>query len=541
MSAVDERGVFVESDGYCAVCEAPAHFVSRDAWLRDHYKCERCGSIPRERALLSVLNEHYPGWRDLQIHESSPGASSFLIFARACRGYVITHYFPEVAPGAIKDGLRSENLEAQTFGDDRFDLVITQDVMEHVLDPQAAFREIARTLKPGGAHVFTTPVYQGQTKSEVRARRSAAQSGDQIEYLAEAEYHGNPIDAKGALVTMHYGEDIAELVGRWTGCPTTIHRIVDPAQGIEGEFLEVMVSVKPAALAAGSKVSAVIVNYNGGDFVKEAVLSVLNSTAIAEVILVDNGSSDGSLANIVTLSDRDRRVRCLANGANLGFAAANNRALPMASADAEYLLFLNPDCRVDNNTISRMVKVMAANPKAGMAGCLVTNTDGSEQRGCRRRMPTPASALVRVLQLDRWFPRRFAGFDLTGTPLPSQPAAVEAISGAFMFVRKSALDAVGPLDEGYFLHCEDLDWCMRFRQAGWKILFVPDVRVTHVQGVSSRATPVRVEFHKHRGMARFYSKFYRGKYPLPMLWLVNAGIWLRFVAKAALLLASSGR
>ena len=90
------------------------------------------------------------------------------------------------------------------------------------------------------------------------------------------------------------------------------------------------------------------------------------------------------------------------------------------------------------------------------------------------------------------------------------------------------METVGPLDEGYFLHCEDLDWCERFRQAGLKVLFVPDVSIRHAKGGSSRDRPVRVLWHKHRGMIRYYRKFFRDQYPLPVLWLVSAGVWLRF-------------
>ena len=114
---------------------------------------------------------------------------------------------------------------------------------------------------------------------------------------------------------------------------------------------------------------------------------------------------------------------------------------------------------------------------------------------------------------------------------------MDAISGAFMFVRREALQIVGGLDEGYFLHCEDLDWCERFRRAGWKVLFVPDVAVVHDQGHSSRDRPIRVLWYKHRGMLRYYRKFFRDQYPLPFLWLVSAGVWLRFGTLAGLALA----
>jgi GT2 family glycosyltransferase len=97
-----------------------------------------------------------------------------------------------------------------------------------------------------------------------------------------------------------------------------------------------------------------------------------------------------------------------------------------------------------------------------------------------------------------------------------------------MFVRREALEKVGPLDEGYFLHCEDLDWCERFRRGGWKVLFVPDTTVVHDKGASSRGRPVRVLWHLHRGMVRYYRKFFRDEYPRPLFWLVLGAVWLRF-------------
>ena len=151
--------VFLSNAGYCVVCDAQTQFTARDPWLRDHYRCERCGSIPRERALLTVLERRFPDWPGLSIHESSPALPSSDRIRRLCGSYLATHRFPGVPPGAIERGFRNEDLSRQTFADESFDLVITQDVMEHVLDPEAAFREIARTLRPGGAHVFTTPIY----------------------------------------------------------------------------------------------------------------------------------------------------------------------------------------------------------------------------------------------------------------------------------------------------------------------------------------------------------------------------------------------
>ena len=293
--------------------------------------------------------------------------------------------------------------------------------------------------------------------------------------------------------------------------------------------------VRPAGgdRTAAALVSVIVVNFNGGRLLAETVRSALASTVPVEVIVADNGSADGSMELLHELLGGDPRLRMIENGANLGFSRANNLALQYAGSD--YLLFLNPDCLVYPDTLVEILGVISTRSDVGMAGCLIRNPDGTEQAGCRRSIPTPWRSLVRVLHLDRLFGRRgrFRSFVLAEDPLPSEPVEVEAISGAFMLVRRAALEAVGPLDEGYFLHCEDLDWCMRFREAGWSVLFVPGVEIMHYKGHCSGGRRVRVLWHMHRGMVRFYRKFFRHRYPGSVMVLVIAAVWTRFAILAA--------
>jgi GT2 family glycosyltransferase len=288
--------------------------------------------------------------------------------------------------------------------------------------------------------------------------------------------------------------------------------------------------------AAAGLTSVITVNFNAGAHLVSGACAVLASSAPVELLVVDNGSTDDSLAGLRKVTNGEPRVRILENGVNRGFAKANNQAL--AEARGEWLLLLNPDCVIEPDTIARMQDALKARPDVGMAGCLVRNPDGTEQAGCRRETPTPGKALVRALGLGG-FVRRLGlegrtarDFVRAGDPLPPYAAEVDAVSGAFMFVRRDALEKVGPLDEGYFLHCEDLDWCERFRREGYRVLFVPDVTVVHDKGVSSRARPVRVLFHMHRGMVRYYRKFFRDRYPAALFWLVILGVWLRFAGLA---------
>ncbi len=279
-------------------------------------------------------------------------------------------------------------------------------------------------------------------------------------------------------------------------------------------------------------ITAIIVSYNSGEVLTACVGSLLTSSWPVKVLVSDNGSTDDSLSRLQAFFGDDQRVSIIRNGSNLGFSAGCNKGL--AFATGEYVLFINPDCSVQADTITQMREVMEARPHAGMAGCLVQNPDGSEQVGCRRHIPTPWRTIVRVLRLNQVFPGnpRFQAFDMTNEPLPDRTIEVEAISGAFMLVRRSALEIVGPLDDGYFLHCEDLDWCMRFRHAGYKILFVPSITVMHIKGSSSASRPVFVEWHKHKGMLRFYRRFFRHQYPLSLMIAVIAAVWVRFTLKS---------
>jgi len=277
--------------------------------------------------------------------------------------------------------------------------------------------------------------------------------------------------------------------------------------------------------------SVVVVNFNGGKLLTECVDSVLKSNVPVQVLVSDNNSSDGSI-NLLNSQVLESRLQVVMNDRNLGFAQGVNNVVPLARG--EFILFLNPDCVIQPDIIKEMIGKIEKRSDVGMAGCLILNLDGSEQAGCRRRVPTPWRTMVRVLHLPSLFPKhpRFQDIALSKEPLPNGDIEVEAISGAFMLVRREALEDVGLLDEHYFLHCEDLDWCMRFRKRGWKILFVPDVEISHAKGECSHSRPVRVEWHKHKGMIRFYRKFFRHQYPLPLMLLVMITVWMRFTAIA---------
>jgi SAM-dependent methyltransferase len=228
--------------GYCPICEQPVRFIKTGPWLRQDYRCLSCKSIPRYRALIDALKTFFPRYRDLHVHESSPntGASSSFL-KKNCKHYSASQYFPEVPRGQYKDGFRSEDLTQLTLDDNSVDLLITQDVFEHVMEPEKAFREIARILKPGGAHLFSMPWYPSQEHCVQRAKLE----GGQVVHLEKPIYHGNPVDRKsGSLVTYDWGLDFTEFIFKASGLVTTVYLQRDPAKGIDGKFLEIFVSRK---------------------------------------------------------------------------------------------------------------------------------------------------------------------------------------------------------------------------------------------------------------------------------------------------------
>lgn len=290
-------------------------------------------------------------------------------------------------------------------------------------------------------------------------------------------------------------------------------------------------AAKMNTLEATLPVSVIVVNYNAGPLLAECVHSVFSQAS--EILVVDNASTDLSLELCAQRFSNEAKLKIVRNSANLGFAAACN--IGASAATEPYMLFLNPDCVLGAGSLERMLEVLKRDPATGMVGGWLVNADGTEQEGGRRAVPTPWRAFVRAFGLYRFhrhWPRLFYDFHLHKQPLPPTPVEVEAISGALMLARRAAMTDAGTWDEGYFLHCEDLDWCMRFQQKGWKILFVPDAPVVHHKGTCSRSRPIFVEWHKHKGMMRFYRKFFRQEYPGAVMWLVAVGVWLRFGAVA---------
>ena len=282
--------------------------------------------------------------------------------------------------------------------------------------------------------------------------------------------------------------------------------------------------------------SVVVVNFNAGAYLRAALDSLRRERPTAiEVIVVDNGSTDDSLACLAA------PAHVVKLGRNLGFARACNVGIRQAAG--ERILLLNPDCRLCDGAVRALERALDGDASAGMAGPRLVNADGSEQRGARRDIPSPWTIFCELVRLHRLMPNhpRFRSFNREREPLPSGPAPVPAISGACMLVRREAIASLGLLDERFFLHFEDLDWCLRFTRAGWRILFVPDAVVEHAQGVCSASAPIRAEREKHRSLIRFLGKHFTAYYPSSFMMLVAALVAARFALRLPRLLIATRR
>jgi N-acetylglucosaminyl-diphospho-decaprenol L-rhamnosyltransferase len=247
------------------------------------------------------------------------------------------------------------------------------------------------------------------------------------------------------------------------------------------------------------------------------------------VTVVDSGSPDGT----VDMVDREfPEVRLLRRG-NIGFSAANN--LVLRESDAGAVLLLNPDTEVYAGTLDAVLARLRSEPRIGMVGVKLVLESGELDHACKRSFPTPLSALAHFTGVGRRRDGAEALSQYRATHLGDDEAGeVDAVNGAFMLCRAEAVREVGLLDEGYWLYMEDLDWCHRFWDAGWKVFYEPAGVALHVKGASSgkRRRP-KQEIAFHRGMARFYRRFEAAEHN-PLL---NAAVYAGVGAKLAVALA----
>ena len=260
--------------------------------------------------------------------------------------------------------------------------------------------------------------------------------------------------------------------------------------------------------------SVVIVAADSGADLAVCIDRVLAGTTPVEVVVSDNASRDGSVDTVARRWSDDARVRIVRNGANLGFGAGCNRGAAQARGDV--LLFLNPDCLIEPDAIARLRGFMA--PDIGLLGAAIFGIDGKAEPASRRRDPFLRRAATSMLGLG--------GVNVPEGAVDVQ--LVDIVSGAAMLLPRAAFDAVGGFDEGYFLHCEDMDLCHRVRDAGLRVACANAVRIVHAKGTSSRARPFFVAYHKHCGMWRWFGKFDPAAHNPIVRALVWCGLWAHY-------------
>ena len=285
----------------------------------------------------------------------------------------------------------------------------------------------------------------------------------------------------------------------------------------------------------------VIVNWNTCEFLRRCLDTVVTSKGIERyrVLVVDNASDDGS-------ADMVRRqfpqVEIIANGANIGYPRANNVGLrrlgfhaagDVADSAPRYALLLNPDTELPRDALHDMVQFMDSRPDIGVAGPKLLLADGSLDKACRRGFPTPLVSFYHYSGLARLFPRnrRFGRYNMTFAD-ENEALEVDSVVGAYMQVRKAAIERVGLLDEAFFMYGEDIDWAYRVKEAGYKVWYHPSVTVRHFKRAASRKNP-KAQFEFWRAMLIFYRKHFRRKtvFPVHLLILIallckgGPGLW----------------
>lgn len=271
-----------------------------------------------------------------------------------------------------------------------------------------------------------------------------------------------------------------------------------------------------------SDLSIVIANYNTKDDLENCLLSIYKSeqNISYEVWVVDNNSPDESSEVVERKFPAARLIR---NPANLGFSKANNLALKEIKSD--FVLLLNPDTIVSDHVFDKTIEFLKKTPEAGMATCKLIKRDGTLDLACRRSFPSSFDGFCRATGLSKLFPKShlFARYNLTFLD-ENQVNEVEAINGAFMMVRGVAIRDVGLLDERFFMYMEDLDWCYRFKQKGWKVYYIPEPRVIHLKGSSGKKSSERMIREFFESMKIFCQKNYRPHQYMIHYWFTVAGI-----------------
>lgn len=268
--------------------------------------------------------------------------------------------------------------------------------------------------------------------------------------------------------------------------------------------------------------SIIIVNFNTKKLLKDTLQSIIDTAYLTkyEIIVVDNASTDGSIEMV---KNQYPQVNLIENKYNLGFPKANN--IGIKDALGRYILLLNSDTKVLDDCIQRCLEYMDSKTEIGALGCKLLLANGKLDHACKRGFPTPEASLYYLLKLYKLFPnsKRFGQYTLNYLSI-DEISEVDALTGAFMMVRKEVINNVGLLDETFFMYGEDLDWCFRIKEDGYKVIYYPEAVTIHYKGGSSKRKRYKTIYEFHRAMFIFYNKHYRNKYNFIVTGIVFAAI-----------------
>lgn len=280
--------------------------------------------------------------------------------------------------------------------------------------------------------------------------------------------------------------------------------------------------------------SIIIVNHNSKKLLRDCLKSIFQNIKDIdfEILVVDNASLDESLEMI---RSEFSEIKVIINKENFGFARANNQAIK--KAEGKYILLLNPDTIILDKNFKKFIKFMEEHSEVKACGPLVLNSDKTMQRQCKRGLTTfwnsftYYSGLWRLFSQNKWWRKKFGGYFLLNKP-DDEICEVDNLSGAAMMVKREILEKVGLMCEDYVMYWEDIDWCFRIKQAGWKICYFPSTKIIHYGGAGGTQLHIfKNLWYFHKGACLFYKRYLASNYFFLSNFLYYSGIWIAFSLK----------